>query len=162
VSDRTAVALRAALWLLLGGWIGALLLFAVVVAPAAFRILPSSELAGRLVGEILPALQIYGAFAGPTLAVLAGLLGRNRLTRLLPLGLGALGLFSLFGLTPRMEQVRDLAFGDRSDPVARATFGRLHAASGAAYAATIAGAALLVVLHARADVQPAKKSRKLP
>jgi hypothetical protein len=163
VVGRVAVALRGVLWLALGSWIGALVLFAAVVAPAAFRVLPSSELAGRLVGEVLPAVQLYGAAAGIVLALAARVLRRGRVALLLPLLLGALGPVSLFGITPRIEEVRARAFAESPDPAARAAFGRLHAVSGALYAATLAGALALVVVHARADVggRP-KKNRQLP
>ena len=56
--------LRTALWLLLGGWIGAWLLFGGVVAPTAFRTLPSTEVAGLLIGPVLTWLHLYGAAAG--------------------------------------------------------------------------------------------------
>ena len=40
--------------LLLAAWLGAGILFAAVVAPAAFAVLPSRTLAGALVGRVLP------------------------------------------------------------------------------------------------------------
>lgn len=163
MSPRRAVLLRSLLWLLLGGWAGALVLFAAVVAPAAFRVLPSGEQAGRLVGEVLPALQLYGAGAAVALAVLARRLGRGPLATLLPLVLGGLGLVSLFGVTPRLEEIRDLAFGAPPDAAARARFGRLHAVSGLLYGATLAGTVVLVVLHAAGDDPgQAKKNRDFP
>jgi hypothetical protein len=163
VVDRIAVAVRVVLWLTLGGWIGALVLFAAVVAPAAFRVLPSSELAGRLVGEVLPALQLFGAAAGILLALCARVLRRAPVALALPLLLGALGPVSLFGITPRMEEVRVRALAEAPDPVARLTFGRLHAVSGALYAATLVGAAALAGVHARAEAGgAAKKKRALP
>jgi hypothetical protein len=79
-------------------------------------------------------------------------LGRGPTTRLLPLFLALFGLISLFGLTPRLEEIRPLAFGAPPDPAARARFGRLHAASGILYAATLVGAVVLAALHARAEV----------
>ena len=36
-----ATLLRAALWLVLGGWVGSWACFGLVVAPNAFRVLPS-------------------------------------------------------------------------------------------------------------------------
>ena len=47
-----ALVIRSSLWLVLGGWLGAWLLFAVGVAPTAFRVLPSSEIAGSLVSPL--------------------------------------------------------------------------------------------------------------
>src|SRR5688572_24661680 len=49
---------------LLGPWIGASGFFAVAVAPAAFAALPSRELAGALVGRLLPILFWSGATVG--------------------------------------------------------------------------------------------------
>ena len=79
------VATRSALWLCLAGWIGGFGLFALVVAPTAFRVLPSTEIAGTLVGPVLEALHLYGAAAGLLLALLAWRLGRGPLLCLLPL-----------------------------------------------------------------------------
>jgi hypothetical protein len=158
VSARAGILLRVLLWLLLGGWVGALVLLAFVVAPAAFRVL-TSEQAGRLVGEVLPALQLYGAGAGLALAVLARLLGRGPVAGVLPLVLGGLGLVSLFGVTPRLEEIRELAFGPAQDPAARAHFMRLHVVSGGIHAATLLGAVLLAWRHAAAEAPgPAKKN----
>ena len=71
--------LRPLLWVILGAWLGALGLFGAVVARAAFRVLPSSELAGAMVGATLGPLQLAGAVAGGLLAVLGALLGRGAL-----------------------------------------------------------------------------------
>ncbi len=49
--------LRTALWLLLGGWVGSWACFGLVVVPAAFQVLPSTELAGKLVGPVLGTLR---------------------------------------------------------------------------------------------------------
>ena len=61
-------ALRTCLWLLLGGWFGSYLLFGAVIAPTAFAVLPSTQLAGDLVGPVLMKLNLYGVFAGIALA----------------------------------------------------------------------------------------------
>ena len=159
MSRRSEIALRMALWFLLGGWLGALVLFAAVVAPAAFEVL-GREAAGRLVGRVLPALEVYGAAAGVVLAGLALLLGRGPAAQILPLALAALGLLSLFGIAPRIEEVRGLAFGPEADPAARALFARLHLYSVLLYAAVAVGALVLIGLHAAADVR--KKSSDSP
>ena len=57
-------AARATLWLLLGGWVGAWLLFSLGVTTTAFRVLPSTELAGQLVGPVLSQLHYAAAAAG--------------------------------------------------------------------------------------------------
>ena len=55
--------LRATEALLLGGWFGSWALFALVIAPTAFRELPSGEIAGQLVGPVLRVLHYYGIVA---------------------------------------------------------------------------------------------------
>ena len=45
---------------LLSAWLGAAVLVATVVAPAAFAVLPTRTLAGALVGRVLPVLFIAG------------------------------------------------------------------------------------------------------
>jgi hypothetical protein len=49
---------------LLGAWIGAALLMAAAVAPAAFAVLPTRALAGALVGRVLPPVFGGGIVVG--------------------------------------------------------------------------------------------------
>src|SRR5690242_20829382 len=49
---------------LLSIWLGAALIVATVVAPAAFDVLPTRTLAGALVGRVLPVLFWSGAAVG--------------------------------------------------------------------------------------------------
>jgi hypothetical protein len=109
--EKPATWLRACLWLLLGGWLGAWILFAFVVAPTAFRVLPSTQIAGELVGPVLAALHLYGVGAGIALAVLAWALARTGAGVWIPLAMGALCLLSQFGVTGQIEAIRGLAFG---------------------------------------------------
>jgi Domain of unknown function (DUF4149) len=60
-------------------WIGGLLFFAFVVAPAAFAVLPTRHLAGNLVGRTLEVLHWAGIFSG--LIFLASSLLYSRFTR---------------------------------------------------------------------------------
>ena len=53
--------LRSPLWLALGGWVGAWFLFAFGVSLTAFRVLPTTELAGQGVGPLPEGLNLYGA-----------------------------------------------------------------------------------------------------
>jgi hypothetical protein len=48
----------------LSAWLGAAVLAATVVAPAAFAVLPTRSLAGALVGRVLPVLFYGGAVVG--------------------------------------------------------------------------------------------------
>lgn len=121
--------------LLLSAWLGASALFAAVVAPAAFAVLPSRALAGALVGRVLPVLFI----AGIVVAVVALLLERptvGRAPRLRRAALAAMAVACVaaqFVVAPRIERLRE-AIGGAIDalPVGddrRVAFGRLHAIS---------------------------------
>lgn len=144
-------ALRSALWLLLGGWIGAWFLFACVVTPTAFRVLPSTELAGQLIGPILAGLHAYGAVAGVMLACLSLGLGRRRWLAATPVLLGALCLYSELGVTGEIDRVRAQAFGPDATLAASERFAVLHRRSLAIFTAVGLGAIALLVAHARRD-----------
>jgi hypothetical protein len=117
----------------LSAWLGATLLAATVVAPAAFAVLPTRTLAGALVGRVLPVLFYSGAAVG----ILAVLLGRTATPSLPRLIAGAVMVVTCLAaqlvVAPRIERVRseagrpidELAVGDPR----RAAFGRLHGAS---------------------------------
>jgi hypothetical protein len=133
----------------LAAWLGAALLFASVVAPAAFAVLPARALAGALVGRVLPVLFVVGI----GVALLALALDRG-VPGLLTLRRAALGVvvascaIAQFGLGPRIERVRAdigpsleaLAPGDAR----RASFGRLHAISVALLGAAMLSAAAAI------------------
>jgi hypothetical protein len=146
-----AVWLRALSWLLLGGWIGAWVLFAFVVAPTAFRVLPSTQIAGQLIGPVLTTLHLYGAAAGVTLSCLAWGLSRTGVRVWLPLAMSALCLVSQFGVTSRIEAIRPLVFGPQGGPEFAARFQLLHQLSMGIYTAVGLAAFVLVALQARAD-----------
>lgn len=137
---------------LLALWLGAALLTAAVVAPAAFAVLPTRALAGALVGRVLPVVFLGGLAVGVASAVLAagggGAFARARVV--LPALTALLCAAAQFGVAPRIQALRAemgpnieaLPQGD----LRRAAFGRLHGVSvllmGAAGLA--AGAALVL------------------
>lgn len=150
-------------WLLggivaLAAWLGAALLAAVVVAPAAFAVLPTRTLAGALVGRVLPALFVAGIVVG-ALAATRALRGgddapfaRRRGGAALVLALACTA--AQLVVAPRIERVRSSVTGPMdalaTDDPRRASFGRLHGlsvlclgagmvAAGAALAWSIAG-----------------------
>lgn len=143
--------LRSLLWIALGGWIGSWAFFALVIARLAFRVLPSTEVAGQLVGPALATLHLYGAGAGVALAGLAALLRRGALRIGLPLVLSGACLVSELGVTPRMAAIRELAFGPDGNPEASARYAQLHGVSMGIFTAVLLGALVLAVLHARCD-----------
>ena len=134
----------------LSAWLGAMLLVATVVAPAAFAVLPTRTLAGALVGRVLPVLFYSGAAIG----ILIALIGRatrsspGRVTAGAVMVTACLAAQLIVG--PRIERLRfdagrpidELATGDPR----RTSFGRLHGASVLLLGvAAIAGCAALVL-----------------
>lgn len=115
---------------LLAAWLGAALLVAAVVAPAAFAVLPSRTLAGALVGRILPVLFWSGILLGAAVAVVGRLVDAGHLASSAALALlGACAVAQLY-IAPRIERIRATIGGpvdalDPSDP-RRLAFGRLH------------------------------------
>jgi hypothetical protein len=120
--------------LLLALWIGAAFLFTVVVAPAAFAVLPSRSLAGALVGRVLPVIFYAGVVTGSLIVVLdivgrTGAWGRSAAGAVAAL---ACALAQLVVGT-RIDRLRT-AIGVPLDALAaddprRLAFGRLHAIS---------------------------------
>jgi hypothetical protein len=118
-------------------WIGGLIFFAFVVAPAAFAVLPTRHIAGNLVGRTLGILHWMGIFSG--LMFLASSLLYSRLTRGTPHVFAArnlvlilmlvLTLISQFGIIPRMDTLR-AGMGEidsvPADNPARIQFDALH------------------------------------
>lgn len=149
-SAHRRAALRALLWSILGAWLALMLFVGSVVAPAAFRVLPSPELAGDLVGRVLGPVHGFGAVAGVALAALGVALGRGRLAVGLPLLLSALCLLNHFGVSPAVAEIRfdDLQPGDAE------RFRRLHQLSVGLFVAVGAGVIALVGLHARRSGPP--------
>jgi hypothetical protein len=94
---------------LLGAWIGAIVFFAIAVAPNVFSVLwqvPAGRtLAGDIVQRALLALHVFGLSCG-VLFLLLGWRGFNRIARLFVLGMMLLTCVSQFVITPRMQQMR--------------------------------------------------------
>jgi len=151
-------ALRTALWLLLGGWVGSFGLFGLVVARTTFTVLPSTELAGKVVTPVLTALHLYGAAAGIALAGLALALGRGSLRVALPLGLAAVCLYSQFGVSTEMAEIGGLAFGPGGSEEIAARWAHLHRVSMGIFVGVSVCIVWLVGLHARSDAEAASPS----
>ena len=143
--------LRGLLWILLGGWVGSWLLFALVVAPTAFRVLPSPDAAGALVGPVLDALHLYGAAAGLALSAIAFALRRGSLRVALPLLMAAACLYSQFGVSAELAEIRHLAFGPEGNEAIAARFNALHRISMGIYSVVLIAALALIGLHVISD-----------
>lgn len=119
--------------IVVAAWLGAAILVAAAVAPAAFRVLPSRTLAGALVGEVLPVIFIGGI----SVAVLAMLfemragVPASRFRSMAPfIAMIVACVVAQFIIGPRIEAVRASIGGavdvlDAADP-RRVQFGKLH------------------------------------
>jgi uncharacterized membrane protein len=118
-------------------WIGGLIFFAFVLAPTAFQVLPSTHLAGNVVGRALAKLHWIAIISG--VVFLAASLLYSRLTdgnahvfamrHVLICLMLALTLLSQFWIIPRMDTLRG-SVGDFAtvtlDNPARIQFDALH------------------------------------
>ena len=120
--------------LLLAVWIGAALLFTIVVAPAAFSVLPTRTLAGALVGRVLPVIFYAGVVIGSLIVVLdilgrTGAWGRSAAGAVAALACAVAQLV----VGTRIDRLRAAISGPldalASDDPRRVAFGRLHAIS---------------------------------
>jgi uncharacterized protein DUF4149 len=140
---------------LLAVWMGAALLFALVVAPAAFAVLPTRTLAGALVGRVLPVIFYAGVVIGSAIVIL-DLVGRSG-----SWGRTAAGAVSALACAvaqlvvgTRIEKLR-LALGGPLDALAaddprRIAFGKLHAISVGWLGIAMIAAVVALALAARA------------
>src|SRR6267154_4094259 len=133
-------------------WIGGLILFAFVLAPTAFSVLPTTHLAGNVVGRALGKLHWIGIISG--IVFLASSMFYSRLTDGTPHVLAArhvilclmlaLTLISQFAIIPRMDTLRTSLGEVQSVPVdnpERVQFDALHG-----WSTRVEGAVLLLGL----------------
>jgi hypothetical protein len=138
----------------LSAWLGAAVLTALVVAPAAFSVLPSRTLAGALVGRVLPALFWSGLAIGLIVAV-AGWSAPRPLARTgAALVMAAACAAAQLVVAPRIQRVREQIGGAvdalaPGDPL-RQAFGRLHGMSVAWMGVAGIAAIVVVILSLRA------------
>jgi len=133
-------------------WIGGLIFFAFVLAPTAFSVLPTTHLAGNVVGRALSKLHWIGIISG--IVFLISSLLYSRITdgtahifaarHILLCLMLALTLISQFGIIPRMDTLRASLGEVSSVPVdnpARVQFDALHV-----WSTRVEGAVLLLGL----------------
>jgi hypothetical protein len=119
-------------------WLGGLIFFAFVVAPALFSLLPTRQLAGSVVSRSLSALHCMGIVSGVIFLVSSMIHARVATGSAHPLALRhillyimlALTLISQFGISPKMASLRasmgEIDFVPVTDAV-RVQFNTLHA-----------------------------------
>lgn len=149
---------------LLSVWLGAMTYFSFVVAPAAFAVLPTGQLAGNLVNRALGITELIGIVLGATLLVLL-LIAREARRKAFWFELALLGLMTaamlisrlvvsqrLHELRARLGEVSALA---ASDPH-RLAFDQLHQYSVWLMSFCIIAALVLIVLLIRQSaIKPA-------
>src|SRR5580693_7285531 len=121
----------------LGAWVGSIIYFSVIVTQGAFRVLPTVDEAGRLVGFTLGGLHWFGVVAALIYLGATAALERSIGALARP---AALGVFLMLVLTlasqrivlPRMEVLRaqmgSVAATATGNPL-RVEFDRLHGIS---------------------------------
>ena len=144
-------------------WLGAAAFFSLVVARAAFAVLPTRTLAGALVGRALPVLFLTGIVVGLTVVVLEWPVRREQWGRLAAgATIVAACAIAQFVVAPRIARLR-AAIGGTLEALApgdpqRAAFGRLHGISVAWLGLAIVAALVALVLVWRAlDAPPASR-----
>jgi hypothetical protein len=138
---------------LLAAWLGASLLVAAVVAPAAFAVLPTRTLAGALVGRVLPVIFWSGMALGVVVALLGGRMGIGRFGFASSILLALSSAVAQIGVAPRIEALRASIGGavdalDVTDP-RRMAFGRMHGISVLLMGVGMIAAAVALVVLAR-------------
>lgn len=118
-------------------WVGGLIFFSFVVAPAAFAIAPTRQLAGAIVGRCLAALHWIGlvsgvVFVGTSMGYSYVTLGRAEAFAPRHIAVYLMLLLTIasqFGVSPRMHQLRaemvEIDTIPQSD-ARRVEFNRLH------------------------------------
>ncbi len=133
-------------------WIGGLIFFAFVLAPTAFSVLPTTHLAGNVVGRALGKLHWIGFISGIVYLISSLLYSRLidgtphlfAVRHVLLCLMLALALISQFGIIPRMDVLR-ASLGEVSaapiDNPERVQFDALHV-----WSTRVEGAVLLLGL----------------
>jgi uncharacterized membrane protein len=136
-------------------WLGGIIFFSFVVAPALFAVLPKPEIAGAVVRLILVRLHLVGIACG-VLCLAATFVIKLRNLKTLRLLVGLMVLLtalSQFGVMPQMERVRDAVGGSVQalppQDAGRAAFDRLHKFSVVLEGATLLAGMVAVGLISR-------------
>jgi hypothetical protein len=132
-------------------WLGAATFFAAIVAPAVFVVMPTTALAGAVVGRVLPPLFVVGMVVGLLILLLETRLPRpgRRIRATGAAVMLAACSAAQFVIGGRIERLRAVAGApiatlSRDDP-RRTAFGRLHGLSVAALATAMIAAAAAAV-----------------
>ncbi|MEK6286512.1 MAG: DUF4149 domain-containing protein [Acidobacteriota bacterium] len=147
--------------LLIGVWLGSMIFFSFAVAPSAFAVLPTREMAGLLVTSTIGKIELLGLIIGPLLILIKALGLRARrlsgasktLEGVLVLVMIAAAALSRFWISPSMVSLR-AAMGGHIDDVAvtdplRLQFNDLHQYSVALMSAAMISGFVVLFLTVR-------------
>ncbi|HXU39395.1 MAG TPA: DUF4149 domain-containing protein [Blastocatellia bacterium] len=139
--------------LLLSVWLGSMIFFSFAVAPSAFAVLPTRELAGAMVTSTIGKLETLGLVIGPLLILIQAASWRathsSKLTKslrvILVLVMIAAAASSRFWISPQMVSLRAAMGGHIDDVPAgdplRMQFNNLHQ-----YSVSLMGTAMVAGL----------------
>lgn len=124
--------------LLVSAWLGSMLFFSFAVAPSAFAVLPTRELAGKVVTSAISKIELMGLVIGPLLILIQlsawrvqrAMTGAKSLRLILLCVMIAMAALSHFWVSAKMVSLR-LAMGGLIDDVPatdplRVEFNDLH------------------------------------
>src|ERR1041384_8464754 len=159
--------------LLLAVWLGSMIFFSFAVAPSAFAVLPTRELAGAMVTSAIGKIEVLGLVIGPLLILIqlatwrrsrSGKLSKN-LRIILVLVMIASAALSRFWVSTRMVSLRSTMGGHIddvpiSDPL-RIQFNNLHQYSVSLMATAMIAGVIVLFLSVRTRLERRRGSWRL-
>lgn len=146
--------------LLLSLWLGSMIFFSFAVAPSAFAVLPTRELAGAVVTSTISKIELMGLVIGPLLILIR--IARPKVAAklfhfvLLLVMIAAAGL-SRFWISPQMVSLRQAMGGHIDDVPAtdplRVHFNDLHQYSVALMSAAMLAGLVVLFLTVRSGIK---------
>ena len=137
---------------LLGAWLGSMMFFSFAVAPSAFAVLPTREMAGVIVTSTIGKVEMIGLIIGPVLILINALkTSGSSVAKILRIGLIGLmvicAALSRFWISPSMVSLR-AAMGGHIDDVSPADPMRLQFNNLHQYSVALMGIAIVAGLVA--------------
>jgi len=136
--------------LLLAAWVGSMIFFSIAVAPSAFAVLPTREMAGVMVTSTIGKVEVIGLIIGPFLilvnAVKSSRSSAAKILRIVLIGLMVMcAALSRFWISPSMVSLR-AAMGGHIDEVSPADPMRLQFNALHQYSVALMGIAIVIGL----------------
>jgi Domain of unknown function (DUF4149) len=136
--------------LLLGIWLGSMTFFSFGVAPSAFAVLPTREMAGVIVTSTIGKVEVIGLITGPILILTSALKASGssaaKILRIVLIGLMVIcAALSRFWISPSMVSLR-AAMGGHIDDVSPTDPMRVHFNDLHQYSVALMGIAIVAGL----------------